>query len=156
VRTRPLLSETDNYPTFQALPLLRAVILLVLAGAILVTKADPDLWGHVRFGQDILSAKRLTSVDPYSFTQDRPWVNHEWLSEVAMASAYALGSLGLVGLKLLVVGAVFVVIGRSLPAVPPLLREAALVLVAWAALPLTMTVRVVVRADDAARELCFP
>ena len=52
------------------------------------TRTDPDLWGHVRFGLDWLHTWKLPRVDPYSFTQDRVWINHEWLSEVAMGSAF--------------------------------------------------------------------
>src|SRR6188768_2227494 len=67
--------------------------------ALAVTRADADLWGHVRFGLDILRDRSLPTVDPYSFTQDRPWINHEWLSELQMGAAYALG--GATGLVLL-------------------------------------------------------
>ena len=59
--------------------------------AVLVTRADPDLWGHLRFGADILHTRSLPSIDPYSFTSDRPWVNHEWASEVLFAVVYAAG-----------------------------------------------------------------
>jgi hypothetical protein len=64
-----------------------------------VTKADPDLWGHVRFGLDILRSGRLPWADPYSFTQDVPWINHEWLSEIQMGLAWTVG--GTVGLTIL-------------------------------------------------------
>ncbi|HSL20300.1 MAG TPA: hypothetical protein VK886_02105 [Vicinamibacterales bacterium] len=65
------------------------------------TDADPDLWGHVRFGLDMLATGTLPAVDPYSFTSDVPWVNHEWLSELAMGMAYRVGgNAGLVALKL--------------------------------------------------------
>ncbi|MGH9256657.1 MAG: hypothetical protein ACRD3C_19025 [Vicinamibacterales bacterium] len=68
------------------------------------TTADPDLWGHVRFGLDALRDHALTTQDPYSFTSDRPWVNHEWLAEVIMGAAYSAdGARGLVVLKLLVI-----------------------------------------------------
>lgn len=71
-----------------------------------VTSADPDLWGHLRFGLDLLHTRHLTSVDPYSFTQDQPWINHEWLSELQMGIAWALaGTPGLVLLKALLVSA---------------------------------------------------
>jgi len=80
---------------------------LALAAALAsVTHADPDLWGHVRFGLDIIADGGLTDVDPYSFTQDRPWVNHEWLSEVMMGVAWTgLGPAGLALLKSLLVTA---------------------------------------------------
>lgn len=83
---------------------------LELAGVLLFvtiaipTIADPDLWGHLRFGLDILQSHRLHSIDPYSFTSDRPWINHEWLSEALMAAVYSVGGVtGLVTLKIVVV-----------------------------------------------------
>src|SRR5579862_190980 len=51
---------------------------LMLFAAATMTRADADLWGHLRFGLDTIQARHLTSVDPYSFTQDTPWINHEW------------------------------------------------------------------------------
>lgn len=89
---------------------------LLLAAALASrTEADPDLWGHVRFGMDILHERGLTSVDPYSFTQDRPWINHEWLSEIMMGVAYrALGATGLALLKGLITLAALAVIWGSL------------------------------------------
>ncbi len=68
-----------------------AVALAAVLIAVLVTRADPDLWGHLRFGADILHTRSLPSIDPYSFTSDRPWVNHEWASEVLFALVYAAG-----------------------------------------------------------------
>jgi hypothetical protein len=72
------------------------------------TWADPDLWGHVRFGMDIVAARALPAADVYAFTSDRPWINHEWLSEVLMAASYSAGGAwGLIALKLALL-AVFV------------------------------------------------
>jgi hypothetical protein len=80
-----------------------------------ITIADPDLWGHLRFGGDILASRRIPLVDPYSFTQDRPWINHEWLSESAMAAAYGLGGVtGLTILKGTLVFSTLLVVWRSL------------------------------------------
>lgn len=76
---------------------------------ILVTKtsADPDLWGHLRFGLDTLASRAVHAADRYSFTADRAWINHEWLAESLMAIAYrGLGALGLNLLKLAVVATV--------------------------------------------------
>ena len=87
---------------------------LVGFGLATVTHADPDLWGHVRFGLDALSAHGLPAVDPYSFTQDRAWLNHEWLSELAMAAAYeSLGTLGLRLLKAAIVVSSFAIVWRT-------------------------------------------
>ena len=67
--------------------------------------ADPDLWGHLRFGLDAIRDRGLASIDPYSFTSDIPWINHEWLSEVAMAIAYlAAGVPGMLALKTALAG----------------------------------------------------
>ena len=89
----------------------------LLAGALLCARAviDPDLWGHLTFGADILASRRITTVDPYSFTQDVPWVNHEWLSEVGFALAYRLGGVaGLVVLKTLLLGTTLWLMWREL------------------------------------------
>jgi hypothetical protein len=86
----------------QLLRLLRlALLLAVLVALALTTSADPDLWGHVQFGRDIVTSRALHTIDPYSFTSDRPWINHEWLAEVIMYAAYAAaGGAGLVALKI--------------------------------------------------------
>src|SRR5262245_21718954 len=87
---------------------LRPIALLLMGWAAFTSQADPDLFGHVRFGLDILRDRDLPSVDPYSFTQDVPWINHEWLSELIMGSTYALyGAPGLMLLKSIVVLGVF-------------------------------------------------
>src|SRR5271166_3188352 len=39
--------------------------------AISDTIADPDLWGHLTFGHDILQAGRLIEQDRYSYLSDR-------------------------------------------------------------------------------------
>jgi hypothetical protein len=71
------------------------------------TIADADLWGHLRFGSDLLSGKGLPEIDPYSFTADTTWINHEWLSEALIAVGYALaGAIGLNLIKLTVIGTI--------------------------------------------------
>src|SRR5262245_33797670 len=77
------------------------MLFLALAIGLTGAGADADLWGHVRFGQDLLASHRLVVPDTHSFTADKPWINHEWLAEVAMASVFAgLGPLGLNLLRL--------------------------------------------------------
>jgi hypothetical protein len=81
----------------------------------LVTRADPDLWGHLRFGLDLIRDRHLTDIDPYSFTQDKPWVNHEWLSELQMALAYSAGgTTGLLLLKASMLWIVWALVWRGL------------------------------------------
>lgn len=76
--------------------LVLAICVSLLAG----TFADPDLWGHVLFGQLTSFLGQLPIVDPYSYASSGKWINHEWLSEVIFGGVYgALGSEGLVLLK---------------------------------------------------------
>ncbi|MEQ1868459.1 MAG: hypothetical protein ABL961_00350 [Vicinamibacterales bacterium] len=87
---------------------------LIAAAIVCVRSApDPDFWGHLRFGLDLATSGRLPSVDPYSFTQDVPWVNHEWLSEWLFAQAYRAGGVaGLMTLKMAIVGLAFWLLAR--------------------------------------------
>jgi hypothetical protein len=90
----------------------RFAALLLAAVTMVSMHADPDLWGHVRFGLDILSMGHVADgPDPYSFTQDRPFIYHEWLGGTIMALAYRVGGApGLAVLKaLLVLSLIYVV-----------------------------------------------
>jgi hypothetical protein len=116
-----------------------SALALILLSA---TGTDPDLWGHVRFGLDFLHTRALPSIDPYSFTQDKPWVNHEWLSEALMAAAFALrGTTGLVILKTLVMACTVSVVWRRLHGASPVVCTAMTTLAIVGALPLSGTVR---------------
>jgi len=90
-------------------------LLALLSACFICTHArvDPDLWGHLRFGLDAVASRQLPITDPYSFTQDVPWINHEWLSEVAQAIAYRAGGvLGILLLKAIVLAAAFLVLAN--------------------------------------------
>ena len=95
---------------------------LAAVGAAVRLRVDPDLWGHLRFGLDLLDAGRLSAHDPYSFAQDVPWINHEWLSELSMAVAYrTAGASGLLILKCVVLGIAFAIVAAlARPARPEL------------------------------------
>jgi hypothetical protein len=108
----------------------------------LVTRADADLWGHLRFGLDLLDTRQLTSIDPYSFTQDKPWTNHEWLSELQMAWAYrAGGTTGLLLLKALLTWVPFALAWRALRGSALRVRLAAMVLLVMGTIHMTSSVR---------------
>jgi len=50
---------------------------------------DPDLWGHVRYGQDWLAAGEMPRTATHTFTAvDYPWVNHENVAELLFAMSY--------------------------------------------------------------------
>ncbi len=91
---------------FEALWNLGIVLLILCALTVVLfrTAADPDLWGHLRFGLDIIHSGQINQVDPYSYlTQGQRWINHEWLSEVLFALAWSAGgSFGLILLKVMV------------------------------------------------------
>ena len=102
-------------PSSAAERLLRVGLFLLLASVIAATKTDPDLWGHVRFGADMIHGRAIVQPDTYSFTSDLPWVNHEWGSEILMGAAYlAGGDTGLCLLKLAVVAAILLLLDAAL------------------------------------------
>ena len=83
---------------YQALK--RATVLaLALACAIPLSLnlVDPDLWGHVKYGQDWLEDGTLPRTASHTFTAvDYPWINHENLAELTFAKGYELlGTRGL-------------------------------------------------------------
>jgi len=62
-----------------------AVLVLGLFALAVRGVSDPDLWWHLRTGQLIVESHHIPHLDPYSFTRaGQPWINHEWLSEVAI------------------------------------------------------------------------
>lgn len=74
-------------------------VLLLFLGLLAMTLrpvADPDFWWHLRTGQQIIETGIIPRTDPFSFTHSgRPWVAHEWLSEVVIYSLYQWGDLPL-------------------------------------------------------------
>jgi hypothetical protein len=76
-----------------------ALLLLLIVAADSGQYPDPDLWGHLRFGQAALASGHVVTVDTYSYSAaNAAWRNHEWLTELVMAIAY--NAFGVVGLKL--------------------------------------------------------
>jgi len=76
-----------------------AVVLLAILVADSNRHTDPDLWGHIRFGQEFIAKRHLIDRDPYSYAAaGRLWRDHEWLAEVVMAAVY--NAAGVIGLKL--------------------------------------------------------
>jgi hypothetical protein len=106
------------------------------------TITDPDLWGHLRFGLDVLATWSLPSQDPYSFTQDVPWVNHEWLSEATMAIAYLLAeTVGLVLLKTGLVAAALMIVWRAHAPTALPIRIGVILLCIWGSASILPTLR---------------
>jgi hypothetical protein len=88
------------------------------------TEADPDLWGHLRFGLDTIGHGEIVRPDIYSYLSGLPgawpWINHEWLAEVIMAIAWnaaggtGTGAAGLVAIKVALGLAIATVVCRHL------------------------------------------
>src|SRR5216117_1154816 len=83
----------------------RALLVALLLAFVLVfatiDRADPDLWGHVRYGQDVLATGRLPATATHTFTAvGHPWINHENVAEILFAAiANHAGGPGLMVLK---------------------------------------------------------
>jgi hypothetical protein len=122
---------------------LRPVALIGLAAGVFVTYADPDVWGHIRFGLDILSTRHVvTPIDPYSFTADHRFLYHEWLGGVIMAGAYRLGgAAGLLVLKALLALAILALVWQAVRRARFEWRWGGTALAAWGTLPLVWTLR---------------
>jgi hypothetical protein len=74
---------------------------------------DADTFWHIAAGRWIIAHGAVPATDPFSFTfVGRPWVAHEWLSEVFMAGAFlAAGWSGVMLLTALAAGTFVVLMG---------------------------------------------
>ncbi len=95
-----------------------AVLILVMIGVQFLYSMykpdmnDPDVWWHMRNAQYLFQHHQLPRVDMYSFTvAGRPWISHEWLSEVPFCLAYrAFGLVGLKSLTFFLLDAIFLLL----------------------------------------------
>jgi hypothetical protein len=63
---------------------------------------DPDLWWHIKVGQNILTTHHWPTTDPFSFTvAGQPWIACEWVGDVMLATVAHFG--GVVGLDALLI-----------------------------------------------------
>lgn len=83
-------------------PPLLPLVLLAGAGAVsaLNRTVDPDLFWHLRAAQDIVREGRVVLPDSWNYLfAGHPWVNQQWLSQLAILAAWSWG--GFLGLALL-------------------------------------------------------
>jgi hypothetical protein len=93
---------------------IRIAVVLVIGSLVLPAVPDVDLWGHTLFGGDILHSREVPTSDPYSFTSDTIWINHEWASELAMYASFAVsGGAGLVALRAALIALTLVIVARA-------------------------------------------
>ncbi len=95
---KPLADSTHDSPAGKWLR--RGFLLAIILGcavAMSPNRADPDLWGHVRYGEDVLRDGAIAETTTYSFTANGyRWINHENLAEILLAvGANCIGPIGL-------------------------------------------------------------
>ncbi|MFQ5444655.1 MAG: hypothetical protein ACE5EK_08560, partial [Nitrospinales bacterium] len=97
--TYPFSSPTHFYRT-----LFRILIFVYAINCFSFMTVDPDLWGHIKFGEEIWQDGAIPDTDSFSYTANgSSWINHEWLTEVIFFLIYStLGSTGLLVFKLFI------------------------------------------------------
>jgi hypothetical protein len=121
-------------------PYVVALALLLLA-ICLPSLAAGDFWWHLRTGQLIFTTHAVPHTDPFSFTAaGRPWVAHEWLSELLMYLLYRLGGYPPILLVFSAVTALAYGLMAWRSAGAPQTRIFALVMAVWCAHP-TFSIR---------------
>jgi hypothetical protein len=116
-----------------------ALILFAIVIADARQLSDPDLWGHVLWGRELLAHGSLPRGNPYSYSAPGYlWLRHEWLSEVLMGSIF--NHFGPLGLKLLKFACTagtlcFVVLAMSETAAPVLVQAPILLIVVLMLVP---------------------
>lgn len=77
------------------------LLTLVAANLLSWRSIEPDLWGHIQYGEDWIHAGTMPTTASHTYsTPDHPWVNHENLFELAVAVGQrTVGGLGLMVFK---------------------------------------------------------
>ena len=145
----------DAPPPSHSRSLLRsapAVVLFAIVLADTMPSADTDLWGHLHFGNIVLTRHQLFFHAPSSYAcppGPREWILMDWLGEALMALVYNVA--GVVGMKVAKFGcvaAVMVLLSLGMAETGALLVvQAAVLLMAAFALILHMQLRTFL-ADD--------
>ena len=99
-----------------------AVVLAFFALALLPRATwpliDPDVWWHIRAGEEVLDSGAIPRVDTWSLTAaGQPWTSQDWLSNVLLALGYRLGPWGMTLLSLayaLLAVVAFVILWRAI------------------------------------------
>ena len=112
---------------------IRFMLVILVLGQATAGHTETDIWGHMSIGLDMLRSRSFLWVDPYSFTHDQVWVNHEWLWDLTTAAIFRVSGLpGLLVFRAALAAAVLAVVERSTRGVPPGVRTAAIVMVGLA------------------------
>ena len=83
---------TPGISTWSSRALFAGILFFGLLAMTARNATDPDLWWHLRTGQWIVETRQVPHTDPFSFTREgKPWVSHEWLSEVVFYQLWRFG-----------------------------------------------------------------
>ncbi len=90
--------------------LIIAAILSVGLGTLTTNCADPDLWGHIQYGREVLQDGTLPKTTTWSFAAEgAPWVNHENIAELLLA--WTVDTFGVRGLPVMKLILAIVILG---------------------------------------------
>lgn len=107
----PAITDTRSMNRWRDTLWLCAFVLFGLV-AMSRSKADPDLWGHVTYGKEVIRDGHLHDKTTWSYAvDDFRWVNHENIAELTLASVDRIGGQG----GLLLLKSVLTIIVLGLP-----------------------------------------
>ncbi len=91
-----------------------AMLGTMLVGAVFIAgqyfAVDPDLWWHIKNGQNILATHRWPTADPYSFTvAGTPWLSYEWLGDVLFGAVARFAGVRGLDALLIILGSAIVI-----------------------------------------------
>jgi hypothetical protein len=116
-----------------------ALVLFAIVIADIRQLSDPDLWGHVLFGRELLAHGSLPPNNVYSYSAPGfRWLHHEWLSEVLMGAIFDwFGPFGLKLLKFLCTAGTisFIVLAESETAAPASVQALIIIVAALILVP---------------------
>lgn len=90
--------------------LIVATILCIGLSSMTSNCADPDLWGHVQYGREVLRDGTLPQTTTWSFAAEgAQWVNHENIAELLLA--WTVDSFGMPGLPAMKLVLAIIILG---------------------------------------------
>jgi hypothetical protein len=113
-----------------------AVILILIFAMAARTPLDTDMWWHLRAGEQTWQTGWPVTVDTFSYTrQGETWINHSWLSQLAMYLVYRLGGFPGLGAMVALLAAISMALVYAQMEGHPLMRAFVLILASAVAAP---------------------
>ena len=125
-RSAPARASSSNPPRSMATWGIPALALgIALAGFLSCSPVgEGDVWWHLATGRMILDGGGIPRTDPFTYTAfGRPWVTHEWLSEVLFQALERLGGINLLVILMAGLASLAVALGAIAALVGPRPQE---------------------------------